>query len=78
MKVKSYNIHLDAIVCFFVLLLVSIGGNIWLLQQYNAAADQNIRQSLSIMVNEMNLDSQQNYIKKLQSECSVDLRAKEQ
>lgn len=39
MKVKSYNIHLDAIVCIFVLLLVSIGGNIWLLQQYNAAAD---------------------------------------
>lgn len=77
MKVKSYKIHLDAIVCFVVLLLVSLGGNIWLLQQYNAAADQNVRQSLTIMVNEMNLDSQENFIKKLQSECGVDLQTKE-
>lgn len=77
MKVKSYNIHLDAIVSFVVLLLVSLGGNIWLLQQYNAAADQNIRQGLTIMLNEMNLGSQENYIKKLQSECGIDLQAKE-
>ncbi|MFY0677110.1 MAG: hypothetical protein JXR18_07510 [Neptuniibacter sp.] len=77
MKVKSYKIHLDAIVCFVVLFLVSLGGNIWLLQQYNAAADQNVSQSLAIMVNEMNLGSQENYIKKLQSECGVDLQTKE-
>jgi len=77
MKVKSYNIHLDAIVCFVVLLLVSLGGNIWLLQQYNAAADQNVKQAFTITLNELNLGEQENYIKKLQSECGVDLQTKE-
>ncbi|MGI1669670.1 MAG: hypothetical protein K6L74_05030 [Neptuniibacter sp.] len=77
MKVKSYNIHLDAIVCFVVLLLVSLGGNIWLLQQYNAAADQNVKQAFTLMLNELNLGEQENYIKKLQSDCGVDLKTKE-
>lgn len=77
MKVKSYNIHLDAIVCFVVLLLVSLGGNIWLLQQYNAVADQNVKQAFTITLNELNLGEQENYIKKLQSECGVDLQTKE-
>lgn len=77
MKVKSYNIHLDAIVCFVVLLLVSLGGNIWLLQQYNAGADQNVKQAFTITLNELNLGEQENYIKKLQSECGVDLQTKE-
>jgi hypothetical protein len=68
---KSYKIHLDALVVVVILFVISIGGNLFLLKEYNAAADENVRNALTIMVNEMNLDSKDHYIKKLQNDCDI-------
>lgn len=68
---KSYKINLDALIVVMILFVISIGGNLFLMKEYNAASDENVRNALTIMVHEMNLDSQDQYIKKLQNDCGI-------
>ncbi len=73
---KSYKINLDALIVLGVLFLISIGANIFLLQKYGEAADLNIKQGFTIVVNDLNLSSQKMYIKKLQNECGIEVEEK--
>ena len=70
---KSYKLHIDALIVIGGLFVASVVANIVLLQKYSAAADLTVKQELTIMVNELNLSSQAAYIKKLQEQCDVDI-----
>lgn len=70
---KSYKLHIDALIVIGGLFVASVVANIFLLQKYSAAADLTIKQELTIMVNELNLSSQAAYIKKFQEQCDVDI-----
>lgn len=68
---KSYKVNLDALIVIVILFVCSIEANIYLVKQFNDVSDENVRQKLSLMLSEMNLNSQQVYIKKINEECGI-------
>ncbi|MGH1462619.1 MAG: hypothetical protein ACRBB6_11330 [Neptuniibacter sp.] len=63
---KSYQINLDALIIVVFLFVCSLAGNIYLVKLYAEVADENVKQKLTIMMNELNLDAKDNYINKLE------------
>lgn len=62
---KKFSLNLDAAIVLSVLGLASLGGNAYQHLQYKDLQDENFRLQLQGLEDRMNLDSQQHYIKRL-------------
>ncbi|WP_432697100.1 hypothetical protein ACQUQP_01735 [Marinobacterium sp. YM272] len=62
---KKFTLNLDAAIVIALLVLASIGGNAYQYMEYKELKDENFRLQLQGLEDKMNLDSQENYIKRL-------------
>lgn len=65
LPLKKFTLNLDAAIVIALLVLASIGGNAYQYMEYKELKDENFRLQLQGLEDKMNLDSQENYIKRL-------------
>lgn len=61
---KKFTLHLDAAIVIALLVALSLGMNAYQYTQYKSLKDENFRLQLQGLEDRMNLDSQQNFIKR--------------
>ena len=69
---KKVTLNLDAAIAISILFAMSIAGSVFLLFEVKALSKENNRQQMQMLVDEMNLSSQQVYIDKLRKECAIE------
>ena len=66
---KQFRLHLDALIVIALLFVVSIGLNAIQYFNYKALLNENFGLQMQGLTDQLNLDSQQNYIDRLKQEC---------